>query len=447
MSAAISRPSDSPTETNWTGVLFGFAIAAMAAFQQFKLPPTLLDLLTLYGYDRVFAGGLMSVYAVIGLLASLGLATAMVRFGPPRVLTGAMIFLFFGNMLGLAAPVSATAIMAGRALEGVGFAILAILGPVYANRNAAPHHLPLAIALTAIWILVGQLSASALAPLAHALGDWRLVWPISLVVVLIFGAWAQSIHRHRRFDLVAGIGQVAAAPISAAERWRLSVAAIIFLLWSTQYFAYMTWLPQFLIEVHGLGHTAAILGYALPVVLLIGFSLLTARGLRAGLPLAPLLAGALVLQAGIWLTMGWIDSALGGFASLVLYGVGIGVTPVCLFGMPAAILGPMRSGPKAFAILMTGRNCGVLIGPILLPQLIALTGDVDQRLRFSAPARRPRFPPAVWPWPCASRRPKRRGGSRQARSPTAWRPPDRPRFSDAVDRYEGLKVWVVTAAA
>ena len=57
----------------------------MAAFQQFKLPPILPDLLTLYSYDRVFAGGLMmSIYAVIGLLASLGLAAAMMRFGPPR---------------------------------------------------------------------------------------------------------------------------------------------------------------------------------------------------------------------------------------------------------------------------------------------------------------------------------------------------------------------------
>ena len=49
----------------------------MAAFQQFKLPPILPDLLTLYSYDRVFAGGLMSIYAVIGLLASLGLAAGL----------------------------------------------------------------------------------------------------------------------------------------------------------------------------------------------------------------------------------------------------------------------------------------------------------------------------------------------------------------------------------
>ena len=185
------------------------------------------------------------------------------------------------------------------------------------------------------------------------------------------------------------------------------MAAIIFLLWSTQYFAYMTWLPQFLIEVHGLGPTAAIFGYALPVVLLIGFSLLTARGLRAGLPLAPLLTGALVLQAGIWLTMGWADSAASGLLSLVLYGVGIGITPVCLFGMPAAILGPMRSGPKAFAILMTGRNCGVLIGPILLPQLIVLTADWHAAGPvFSAGTASPRCWPGVWPWPCARRRVK-----------------------------------------
>ena len=71
----------------------------------------------------------MSIYAVIGLLASLGLAAAMMRFGPPRILTGALMFLFIGNMLGLAAPLSAAAMMTGRACEGLGFAILAILGP------------------------------------------------------------------------------------------------------------------------------------------------------------------------------------------------------------------------------------------------------------------------------------------------------------------------------
>ena len=61
--------------------------------------------------------------------------------------------------------------------------------------------------------------------------------------------------------------------------------------------------------------------------------------------------------------------------SLVLYGVGIGFTPVCLFALPSTILGSKRSGPNAFAVLMTGRNMGVLIGPMLLPQVLLWTGQ------------------------------------------------------------------------
>ena len=37
----------SDAKTNWTGVFFGFTLTALAAFQQFKLPPVLPELLTL----------------------------------------------------------------------------------------------------------------------------------------------------------------------------------------------------------------------------------------------------------------------------------------------------------------------------------------------------------------------------------------------------------------
>ncbi len=50
------------------GIAFGLAVAAFAAFQQFKLPVVLPVLLERYGYDRVIAGGFMSVFAISGLL-------------------------------------------------------------------------------------------------------------------------------------------------------------------------------------------------------------------------------------------------------------------------------------------------------------------------------------------------------------------------------------------
>jgi hypothetical protein len=53
---------------------------------------------------------------------------------------------------------------------------------------------------------------------------------------------------------------------------------------------------------------------------------------------------------------------------LVVYGIGAGVTPTCLFALPAVLLG-QAGAPTAYAFVMTGRNIGVLLGPILLAEV------------------------------------------------------------------------------
>jgi hypothetical protein len=74
--------------------------------------------------------------------------------------------------------------------------------------------------------------------------------------------------------------------ISPRQRSELIAAASIFLLWSMQYFAYMTWLPQYLVEVMGLDNMGATAAYALPVTVLLGFNILTGFLLGVGVPLA-----------------------------------------------------------------------------------------------------------------------------------------------------------------
>ena len=62
-------------------------------------------------------------------------------------------------------------------------------------------------------------------------------------------------------------------------------------------------------------------------------------------------------------------------ASLIAYGVSSGVTPVCLFALPSAIMGGDRVDGRAFGIVMTGRNMGILAGPVLLAQAVAISAD------------------------------------------------------------------------
>ncbi len=364
----------SPDRTNWATVAFGLALAWFAAFQMFKLPPVLPVLLEAYGYDLVLAGGFMSVYAVAGLLLSFGFSRRIERGGWHRPLFGALAVLACGNLVGLIWPQSGWIMLVARALEGVGFAVLAIIGPTLANRQAEARHLPIVIGATAAWIPIGQLVAVLLTPAALALQGWQSLWGLSLLGCLLFAAWSLRIPKDGAAPETRS-ADTHTPQTRRRSRRILVLTAGLFCLWAGQYFAFMTWLPEYLVAAHGLGLTAALAGYSLPVGLLIVFNLVTGVLLRAGVSLGFLLVGSLALQVAVW----WLSSlsleGWSGLAALVVYGIGAGITPACLFAMPSRAAGRGRAAASAFGLIMTGRNVGVLIGPILLAEVLRMSGS------------------------------------------------------------------------
>ena len=366
--------------TNWIGVTFGICLACFAAFQQFKLPPVLPVFLQRYDYDLTLAGGFMSVYALAGLLLSLLLGRAVERGGVGMPVLAGLILMAAGNGLTLLIPENGWIVLSARGLEGIGFAALAIGGPVLANTNVSARHLPLVIALTASWIPVGQLSATLLTPVALAWHGWRTLWVLAILGTAVLAAWMMKLKRSGAVDLSAGSGGGApdrGAAIPPAQRLSLALAGAIFMLWSCQYFAYMTWLPQYLVEVHGLSVSMAVVGYTIPVAIVIAMILVTGMLLRAGLPLGPLLVCGLAAQAAGWWLIPPAVAGTAGIISLVVYGLAAGLCPTCLFAMPSAIAGHGRNAGSAFGIIMTGRNLGVFAGPILLAQALKMAGSWD----------------------------------------------------------------------
>src|SRR5215470_12825058 len=105
--------------TDWTGVAYGVLIGCYAGYQQFKLPPALPLLLQHYSYDRTVAGGLMSVYALAGLLLSLPLGRIIDRQGLLPYLGAAFALMLVGSVLVLAWPAAAWLVLFARFLEGV----------------------------------------------------------------------------------------------------------------------------------------------------------------------------------------------------------------------------------------------------------------------------------------------------------------------------------------
>jgi MFS family permease len=366
-------------ESNWIGVAFGLVLAAYAAFQQFKLPPALPLMLESYGYDRTLAGGFMSAYAVAGLALSFAMGRLIERRGAAIPIGAGLCLMTAGLVLTLAMPEAGTLVLASRTLEGIAFAVFAIAGPVLANANASARHLPVVIALTAAWIPIGQLLAVALAEPSFILAGWSGLWWIGLAMSAAMMLWLLGLRLSGRVDMGPRNHKSAAtaanrSTVSKAERISLIVTAAVFMVWSAQYFAFMTWLPQYLVEALGLSVSGAVAGYALPVAILLISIMATGQILRRGVPVGPLMVAGLALQVASWVLLPIAGGGLGGALALVLYGTAAGIVPTCLFAMPSAIVGHGQAAATAFGIIMTGRNAGVFAGPIALAQLFALTG-------------------------------------------------------------------------
>jgi MFS family permease len=361
-------------------------LASFAAYQQFKLPPVLPVLLETYRYDRTLAGAFMSVYAVAGLLLSMAFGRLLARRGPVAPILGALGLSILGSLLVLWRPESGWLVLLGRGLEGIGFAFMAICGHLLASANASVRNQPLVIGLMAAWIPIGQLAAMLLAPVAFSgLGGglgWQLLWLVAILGACGLAAWTLGL-RHSPALTLPGARDGAngdAEPdlnIAAATRLKLIVVAAIFMLWSGQYFAYMTWLPQYLVEVYGLSVSMAVLGNMVPVAVLIATTVAVGVVLRAGVPVGTLLACGLATQAAIWWLVPVTGGGLPGAVSLIAYGLAAGICPTCLFAMPGVIVGRGRAVAPALGIIMTGRNLGVLIGPMLLGQAFKMSGAWD----------------------------------------------------------------------
>jgi predicted MFS family arabinose efflux permease len=365
-------------KTSWPGVLLGVAVSCHAAYQQFKLPPVLPDLLREFPHSPAIAASFMSIYALIGLLVSQPLGRWLQgggslgsgKFGGGLVkgLVIAGILTALGCGLALLWPESAALFLAGRGLEGLGFAICAIAGPAIAAQSAAPRDLPLVTGLLAGWVPIGQIVG---AWAAWAVPDWRFPWMLGLGFALILVLVG-------RYGAKAAARTLPPETLSPRQKRLLWLGGCIFMLWSSQYFAFMTWLTSYLELRYGLSLRESIGAYLLPVVVLLVFNVLTGWALGRGLPLLRSLILGLLSQALVWVAAPYADGWLGGLL-LVVYGIGAGVVPTCLFQVPHRIVGgAARAG--AFGIVMAARNIGVFYGPLVLA--LVIHGPEDWGLGF-----------------------------------------------------------------
>ena len=353
-SAARSGGSD------WAGIWFGLAVSSFAAFQMLKLPPALPLLIDAYGYDRVIAGALVSVYALSGVFFSMTAGNITGRH-PAPVLAGSLGCFFLGNIVTLAFPEIAWLNLAARAVEGLAYAVCAIAGASIANRSASERDLSVVAGIVAIWVPVGQILALATGFLFFDSLGWRPMWWLSLILTIALGLWLWLKHDAVARALRSDRRQ--ADVIDARQRLLIWLVAGVFAVWGGQYISFMTWLPDYMVERFGIGADEAAAVNAIAVIGVLVSCLATGWLLRLRVSLGALFGGATLVQAAVW----FAGPHLGvwpGLVAIAAYGVVSGAPPTCMFAVPARLLGRDHAGPAVFAPLMAGRSFGIFLAPI-----------------------------------------------------------------------------------
>lgn len=385
----MSNPATQTADTNWTGVSYGIVLGFVAAYFQFKVPPVLPVMFDLYGYETFVAGGFMSSFAVAGMLISVRIGQGIRQEGAKRYLFAAFALMLTGTAIGLIWPDSGSIMLVSRTIEGFGAAVLAVCMPAFANMSAGPKHLPIIIAAQATWIPVGQLVANIVAQPSVAAGFWQPIWWFGALAVVLIAIWTGFILARGSVPGIAHVPRPSAnpaqtnqpasalAPMTKPENRALWLAAVLFFLWQAQFTAYFTWLTVYLVDVRGSSADGAVLTSQIPVVVLLIFALLGGVILKTGLGVIKLLTMALALQTLGWMMIPLAGYAFIGLASLIVWGIAAGLTPTSLWALPSTLLGGHRAGTDAFAVVLTGRYLGILMGPLIAAAAFEITGNWD----------------------------------------------------------------------
>ena len=360
-----------PDGTNWNLFFFGFFIAVYAAFLQFKLTPALPEMMQLYSYDPAVAGAFMSVYAIIGFFLSPLIGRWLSGQKVKQLILAVLVCSFVAQGVAIFASHSSVIMLASRTMEAITFAVFAIGGPVIVGQAASEKFRPLGIGISSTWMPSGILISSvAYYWFADDFG-WSVLWYFGLAGALSLLLWT-VLSNFNKPQAATTAGKPSLS-LTKAEEISLLLATSIFLLWSIQFNAYMTWFTTYVTDTLGYHPVDAVWVFMLPVIVIIFANVPVGLAQTTGRITLILLTVGLVIQALSWV-LGLYKNETFQVIALIAYGIGAGIVPAALFGCPKAIVGSEKYA-MAFSQMMTGRYVGVFLGPILIG--IAIRQDIS----------------------------------------------------------------------
>jgi len=366
-----------PSTRAWIVV---FLCGVVAAMHVWKFPGAMQFIREDLGMSLVEAGTLLGIVQVASMALGLAVSIFSVRVGLRNTLISGLALLMVGSFLGALAT-QTWQLMGSRALEGIGFLFVTVVGPPLIR-----HWAPRQRANTAMgWWSAFQGTAVFLAMLVSTLllqysgiitwhGWWLIMAALSLVMAVL-GVIVVPQDHTEPVNLAAATRRITAT-IKRLMPW---IMAVLFALYTLQWGAIIGFLPD-IVSGSGLGALAA--GVATAVVGgLNGVGNILAGAVleRGGSPRAMVMfgMGSMVVTTTIIFAPDWSAVPGGHWYQLAMAGIFSGVAAVIpsVINRIAVDVAPPEGAPSAVMGLMSQvYNGGNFIGPIVLTALATAAG-------------------------------------------------------------------------
>ena len=168
----------------WLSVSALIIVGLFTAIEYGKVSPCLPDMMDRLGISITDGGLLMSAFALSALVMAIIGGALIDRFGVRPVGIVGLVVTTVGNAMALFC-VSSELLMVTRVLEGIGYGVISVCGPVVIAAWYPPEKRGLPSGVWGSYVGAGVLTAMVAANPILASGTWITMWQFALVIIAI----------------------------------------------------------------------------------------------------------------------------------------------------------------------------------------------------------------------------------------------------------------------
>jgi MFS family permease len=365
-------------QSPWGLILILFGAGILSAFQVGKVPPVLSDIRLDLVISLFYAGWILSIFNLTGLLLGAFTGAIADAIGHRRLMLTGLVFQITGCLLGSLTD-SFYGLLATRFLEGAGFLAVVVSAPTLIFQVVKPKDMTVALSIWTCYLPAGASLMMILVPFILTGTDWKGLWQINAVILMAYTLLLSKKTSHIKFmnqSTSVTVKKLIQDVIRTSTSAGPLILALIFITYALQWLTVMGFLPTLILEKYGFSKSmASILTAAMVFVNIFGN-----------------LAGGRLLKRGInrWKLIAFACTVMG-LSSIAIYSADAsfilnytGCLIFSIFGglIPASILGAVPDYAPSKNLIATtnglviqGGQAGQVMGPPMLAYLVSQTGS------------------------------------------------------------------------